>query len=94
MTFANVHLDGYKVWAYLTAGWMDVTSYAVSEIAGDWGNQSPDPLDMVAATGTFSVTLNNTDQKFSPGYAGALAGWKKGIKIKLVLTYDGEDYVR
>ena len=50
------------------------------------------PLDLLAETGVMRVVLNNMDQRFDPDSTTALAGWKKGIRMRLELDYEGETY--
>lgn len=95
-----VYPTQYKIYAnlaWLVAGvhWVDITGDAVSDnISAGWGIQGNKPLDRLASTGALTFTLNNVTGKYSPDLAGALAGWTKGAPIKLVITYDGFDYVR
>jgi hypothetical protein len=49
------------------------------------------PLTRVASTGSMTVTLNNSTGIYSPNGVSALAGWKKGIPFKMVITFEGED---
>lgn len=90
-----VYLDSYKLYAYVSSGWMDLTPYWIESLTATWGMTDNDPLDLVAATGELEFTLDNTQGiEFLPDAPSALAGWKKGTKIKLVCTYAGQDYVR
>jgi len=89
-----VYPDSVKVWAYLAGVWTDLTSYVIGDITGGWGIDGNGPLDRLARTGTMDILLNNESLQFIPGDAGALAGWKKGIPVKLEVTYEGETYVR
>lgn len=90
-----VYLDDYKLYAYVTSGWMDLTPYWIRQMRAKWGMGDNDPLDLVAATGEWTFILDNTrGVQFIPGAPSALAGWQKGVKLKLVFTYEGEDYVR
>jgi len=90
----TVYLTSDKIWAYVTAGWTDITSDVVRTVSGKWGMVRNGPLDLLAKTGTMKFFLDNTAGTYSPYLAGALAGWGKGTKIKYVLTYDGIEYVR
>ena len=90
-----VYPTNYKIYAYLASAWVDLTPDAVKDnINGQWGILGNSPLDRLADTGALIFTLNNATGKYSPELAGALAGWKKGVPVKLVVTYDGVDYVR
>jgi len=91
----SVNVTDYKVWAYLNSAWVDITSDCITEdIQCDWGISGNGPLDRLAATGQMTFQLNNSTGKYSPNLVGALAGWKRGVPVKLVITYDGEEYIR
>ena len=95
MTFANIQLDDWVVEVELSAGvWTDITSYIISDIYADGGIKGNDPRDRVAGTGEMNFVLNNADLRFSPDYSGVLTGWKKGVKIRLALTYSAEEIIR
>jgi len=95
VTFANIQLDDWVVEVELSAGvWTDITSYIISDIYADGGIKGNDPRDRVAGTGEMNFVLNNADLRFSPDYSGVLTGWKKGVKIRLVLTYSAEEIIR
>ncbi len=83
-----------KILANVTAGWTDITAYVIGDIDGGWGMTDNNPLDLVAGTGTLNLTLNNTTGLFHPNSATVIAGWKKGIGVRLVIAFDGEEYVR
>lgn len=90
-----VYLDDYQLLAYVTSGWMDLTPYWIQRIRAKWGMSDNDPLDLVAGTGEWTFVLDNTKGvQFLPDAPSALAGWQKGTKVKLVCTYEGEEYVR
>ena len=91
-----IYPDDWKIYVNVTGGWTEITAYVIGNIEGKWGMTDNSPLDLIAGTGTLEFTLNNSDGLFLPNTdtPGALAGWKKGVGIKLVVTYDGEDYVR
>jgi len=87
----------WKIYAYIASAWADISNdvlisgKAINARWGIWGNTE---LDRMADTGVLTFYLNNSTGKYSPNLAGALAGWKKGIPIKLVFTFDGQEYVR
>lgn len=88
----TVYPSAQRVMAKLGGVWTDLTSYVIEDITGKWGIQGDGPLDLLADTGALRITLNNMDQRFTPGHASALSGWKKGIPIKLEIDYDGVTY--
>lgn len=88
-----VYPSAQRLLAELNGVWTDITSYWIEDLTGNWGIQGNGPLDLLADTGVLRVVLNNMDQRFDPDSASALAGWKKGIRMKLEIVYDGETYV-
>jgi hypothetical protein len=96
MTVTIEYLTDKRVYAYLAGAWVDLTTdvYVPDKIRCTWGMSGNTPLDRIAQTGTMYFTLVNTSKKYSPDTTSALAGWKKGVPVKLVVSYDGLDYVR
>lgn len=88
-----VYPSAQRLLAELNGVWTDLTDYWVEDLTGSWGIQGNGPLDLLAETGVLRVVLNNMDQRFDPESATALAGWGKGIRMKLEIDYDGETYV-
>jgi hypothetical protein len=87
--------SSYKLYAYLSSTWTDITSDAVTDnIAANWGMKGYGENDRLAGTGQMTFTLNNTASKYIPGVTGAVTGWTIGVPIKIVLTYDSVDYIR
>ena len=87
----------WKVYAYIGSAWVDISGdvlIAGKAINAGWGIRGNSEVDRMADTGILSFSLNNITGKYSPNLPGALAGWKKGIPVKLVFTFDGQDYVR
>lgn len=87
----------WKIYAYISSAWTDISSdvlIAGKAINANWGIRGNSEVERMADTGVLSFSLNNATGKYSPNLAGALAGWKKGIPIKLVLTFENQDYVR
>lgn len=89
-----IYPTDYQVLVNVTAGWTDIAAYIVSDIDANWGQTDNGPLDLVAGTGTMKLTLNNSTGLFLPDGPSVLAGFKKGIDIKLVFTFDGETFTR
>jgi hypothetical protein len=90
----EARLDSYAVYAYLTAGWTDITGDVISDIGAKWGINGTTPNDRMADTGTLEFTLNNYDGSYTPDGANVVAGWQKGIQIKITMVYDGDPYIR
>jgi hypothetical protein len=85
----------YKIYAYVSAAWTDITADAVTDnISANWGMKGYGENDRLAGTGQMTFTLNNTANKYIPGIVGVLTGWTIGVPIKVVITYDGVDYIR
>lgn len=90
----SVYLDSYQIYAQLSGVWTDVTAWVIGDITAKWGIAGTGPLDRVAGTGEMRITLDNSTGLWVPDSPGAQAGWKKGVGIKLVATYDRETFVR
>ena len=87
--------SSYKLYTYVSATWTDITSDAVTDnISSNWGMKGYGENDRLAGTGQMTFTLNNTANKYIPGIVGVLAGWTIGVPVKVVITYDGVDYIR
>lgn len=85
-----------SLYAYLNAAWVDISDDFVLTASAEWGIGSEKHTDRVARVGSFTFYLNNisTIGKYSPDHPNVLNGWKKGVFIKHVITYDGVSYVR
>jgi hypothetical protein len=57
-----------------------------------WGSPDNHPLSRLADVGSLSFWLNNSAGLYTPGGPTGLSGWKKGIPIKWVVTYEGVDH--
>lgn len=89
-----VYLDSVKIYAQLAGVWTDMTVYLIRDVDAEWGMNGNGPLDLLAGTGTMDLTLDNQGANLIPGMPGALAGWEKGVGLRLVLTFEGAEYVR
>lgn len=88
-------LTSYQLSMYLSGTWTDMTSYVIEgPITCEWGISGNSPFDRLAGTGSMQFVLNNTGGLFTPGGDSALAGFKLGVFVGLVLTYDGQTYKR
>lgn len=88
-----VYPDSVRIEIYVST-WVDISSYVVNDIVGECRIRGIEPTDRVASTGSLKLTLNNTSGIFTPGIVGSLAGWKKGIPLKLTVTYGAEPVVK
>jgi hypothetical protein len=80
------------IYAYISSAWVlldDVQPWEAS-----WGISGNGPLDFLADTGELQFSLNNSGGLYTPGGPSALAGFKRGVPVKVVVTFDGEDYER
>jgi hypothetical protein len=82
--------------AYISSAWVDISSDVISDanIVARWGITGNTPLDRMASTGTMKFDLKNDDNRYSPDHASALAGWGKGISLKITFTFENETYIR
>lgn len=89
-------LSSRKWYAYLEGAWVDLTGDVLQkyDVIAKWGMRGNAPFDIVADVGSMKFTLNNSSGKYSPHGTSALSGWKKGVPVKMVLSYDGDDYIR
>jgi hypothetical protein len=81
-----------KLWAYISGAWVELDS--VQPASSFWGRSDNGPLDFVADVGELKFNLDNSGGLYTPGGPSALAGFKRGVRVKLVVTFEGEDYVR
>lgn len=88
---ADVQFDtAPQVYALLNGAWVDLSSYVkVGSIGANWGMSGYRPDDILADIGQMSFTLKNSGGEFYPDGGSAMSGWKTGIQIKIVFTYDG-----
>jgi len=87
----DVYPDSHHIYAYVPDQF-DLTSYVLGEINGRLGMNSNKPLDLVAQTGTLTIILDNTTNKFTPGHSQALSGWGKGVRIVLEIVFEKVRY--
>ncbi len=89
-----VYPDSYRIEAYLTSVWTDLTSDVVRiPITGRWGITGNTAVDLMADTGEMELLLNNQDDEYIPGLATSLAGWNKNTPVRLVIVFDSVEYV-
>lgn len=80
------------LYAYLSGTWTALDDIQPTNL--EWGMNGNKPTDRLADIGDLSFALDNSAGLYTPGGPSALVGWKKGIPVKLVLTYESEEYVR
>jgi hypothetical protein len=91
---ANVSIDSYSISAKISGNWVDITEDVAPGIKVFWGIVGTGPTNTIADPGTLDFDMINTTGKYSPGLAGAMAGWGMGIPVRLIITYEGIDYLR
>jgi hypothetical protein len=94
MTTQPAFCDQIQTLAYLSGSWVDISSYVVDDIEFDWGIFGNSPTDKMASVGGSSFELNNDSGAFTPGSPNFLTGWRRGVKVKHVFTFEGQPYVR
>jgi len=82
------------LWVKPVATWVNITSDVVDNYNFSAGLPGSGATDLVARTGQLSFVLDNSSSTYTPGAVSALSGWKSGIPAKLVVTYDGETFIR
>lgn len=88
-----INPDSVHLYAYLNGSRVDITEYFIG-CTSRWGMRSNRPTDRVADVGSMDATLKNPNGEFTPGHTNCLSGWKKGVYISLVISYDGVDHMR
>lgn len=83
----------FTLYAYLAAGWTDITADTIIDNGMDGGNgfSGTKESDRVAQSGNLTFYLKNYgtwDGKYIPGHSSCVSGWKKGTKIKIVFSYE------
>jgi hypothetical protein len=91
-----IKLENTQVYIYIDSTWTDVTSDVLTDVGlrWKWGMSSNSPNDRLADVGYLRFALSNVDKRYTPDSLTALSGWKKGVPVKLILTYDGIEYIR
>jgi hypothetical protein len=88
-------LTSCKIWAKVTAGWTDISDDVIwNNVRASWGITGTTPLDRTPDTGMLQFTLDNASGEYTSGGPSVTAGWQKGIQIKCVMTYDGDENIR
>jgi len=79
-----------KFYAYISGEWVQLQDTGgADEISGFWGMIDNNPITRVANTGYINLYLKNDTGIYTPGGPNALAGWKKGIPVKMVVSFEG-----
>ena len=86
-------IDSWKLEAYLSASWVDISGDVHGSIFADWGIKGNEYFDRMASPGEMKFDLINTGGEYSPGHASCTAGWQLNVPILLTLTFDSIDYL-
>lgn len=85
-------LQGSTAWTEITPHVWQVDDIQTEGI----GIDGTTPFDLTGRPGTLQFTVNNatsasggTHGGYTPGHANVLSGWRRGIPVKLVVTYSG-----
>jgi len=86
---AQANPTSIKIYAYISAAWVELDdtggANGLSLTNGMTDNQ---PTTRLADPGKITFSLNNSTGAYSPDGPSALSGWKKGLPLRLVITYD------
>jgi hypothetical protein len=85
------YLDNIAIQLFTGSGWQDLSQYVIEDIDFDWGILGNTPSDRMGYIGGMNFLLNNNSGLFTPGVT---AGFERGAKVRLVLTFEGIPYVR
>jgi len=77
-----------KIYAYISAAWVELNDVSPSKML--WGMPGNSPLDRLAGTGEITFALDNSTGLYTPGGPSMLTGWKRGLPIKLVVSFEKE----
>lgn len=79
-------------YAYISGSWVLLNdTVGANPLRISWGISDNNPVSRVADIGGFSrLALDNSTGLYSPDGPSVLTGWKKGIPLKMSITYDGE----
>lgn len=85
-----------KWYYYDSTQWVDMSAYVLIQYkcSARWGIQSNKYTDRLARAGEMILTVKNLSGEFDPEHAGVLTGWGINTKVKLVISYDGQDHTR
>ena len=93
MTEQFAYPDDILTEVFIGSSWVDLSSYVVDAIDIDGGIMGNSPTDKMAYIGGTRFTLNNNSGIFTPNTIDTLSGWKKGIKVRHVIYFEGVPYV-
>lgn len=86
--------EAIKYEAYLGSTWVDLTPDVLGTVRGSMGIAGTSPLDRIASTGRLYFTLNNVNNKYTPGHKNCNSDFAVGMKIRLRITNGVTAYTR
>lgn len=81
-----------KTYVYISSAWTELND--VQPLRAFWGMSDNRPASRLADVGELTFALDNSSGLYTPGGATALSGWQKGLPVKLVVTFEGQEFVR
>lgn len=79
---------------FSTGVWTDVSDYVIGTDKGQMGIRGWGPLDRVAGTGSFTFSLRNVNNMFTPGHINCMEGFETGVKVRLVIELYDISWIR
>lgn len=81
-----------RMYVYISGAWTQLNALSPARLY--WGINDNRPTSRLADVGELTFALNNADGLYTPGGASMLSGWQKGLPVKMVVTFEGQDFVR
>lgn len=85
----------------ISGSWENITADIIKTQFVSYGIFGLSPQDRTASSGEFTFVLRNDagciggiDGYYSPYKTNSKPGWRVGLPVKLIFTYDSEDYVK
>jgi len=99
----TIQFESIKIEAYISASWVDITADVLQQPAPQWnmGIMGNSPIDRIGDPEIFTFALNNSETNsgaklgyYTPGHENCRAGWGTGVPVRLVFTYETQDYYK
>lgn len=81
-----------RMYVYISSAWTQLDALSPARIF--WGISDNRPTSRLADVGELTFALDNSAGLYTPGAGTALSGWQKGLPVKMVVTFEGEEFVR
>ena len=79
-------------YAYISGAWVLLLDTQPANASRGFSDNSPE--NRLADPSELTLSLNNNTGIYTPDGLSALAGWKKGLPIKMEMTFEGETWVK